>query len=416
MRQKGKNGFVQTFNDQKLDLDFLGINYKQNCIPQPGLGLKMMSEAYYNISANASCVDALTSFCVEQVEDGNTFKIVPTVDNPDQNQFDRLVRLLTFPGKQSIQEVFTEGFRDLYGGITGNLAFVINDILPDGDGRKTIWSIRHVPSHLIYKAKDKRGWYLKKDKHQHYFNRFGEVKDDENAMTLFYLRVPFRGHDFQGLPNIWKTFDSAQIQDSIASLTRNYFKNGMISTLVYQETDSADDNIEVNQETIRNFFQKSLFGENQQHGLMYMFGDGKFQNLTQKLEADIFDKIIKTTSDQILDIHQMPPRLLGRLASGGGGFETIDDFRIYNFKKIQPSRNNFERDLQMLFGVGMQIWDWRISFNKIDVSPAVSDAKVILDLTSAMTTAISTGLLNKEEAKELYKKTIDGLQLTKETG
>lgn len=410
-----KKSFFQTFGDEKMNLDFLGINFNRNCVPQPALGLLLMSNAYYNVSSNAACVDALTSLAVEQVgDDGNTFKIVPTVSNPDQNQLDRLVRVLNFPDEnQTISEIFTEAFRDLYGGITGNYAIIVNDRFVDGSGQNTIWGLRHIPSHLIYKASDKKGWYAKIGTKQVYFNKFGVPKDDENALTLFYRRIPYRGHSFQGVPPIFKTFDSATVQDAIVTTTRHYFKNGMQSHLVYQENEEegTSDNSDVNQETIQSFFEKTLFGEERQFGVLYMHGAGKWDNLSQKLEGDTFDKIIRNTSQQIYDVHQCPVNLIGRLISGGSGFSELDSFRLYNRKKILPSKAAFSRDLQMLFGRGMGIFDWKIEFNSIDLTPASQDARTLIDLASALKSGIEAGFVDKENAKDIFSKTITDLKV-----
>ena len=101
---------------------------------------------------------------------------------------------------------------------------------------------------------------------------------------------------------------------------------------------------------------RTLVKKAKQFGIFRVQGKGTWKEITQTIEAEVYSTVMKMSKNRILRVHQMPGKLLGELGSTGG-FETIDDSRIYFAKKIAPSVVTFQRDLQKLFIRG-GITDW----------------------------------------------------------
>ncbi len=385
--------------------------------PQPFPSLKVMSKLYHKNADNASCIDALTDFTVGQPgEDGNNFKVVPVVDNPDMEQLEKyLLPLLAFPNPdQDINEIFKELFRDKYGAITGNFDLAISDFF-ELNGQRRIAGFRYIPSHTVYKTTgklDSNGniipstlWAARDGKEFKIFNDFTKPVEKEGAPSLYHSRIIYRHHNYQGVGTIMKAFDEVRSQNELNDSVFHYAKNGFKGQMIYQ--DESTDNSETTEKQLKRMFQ-TLVKKVKQFGIFRVKGKGTWTQIQQTFPAEVYSSVMKMSKDRIFRVHQIPPKLLGE-AGGTGNFETLDDFRVYRLKKINSSRVSFERDIQRLLIHG-GIFDWKIEFNTIDLTPVNQDARTLVDLSKALETSKGFGITDIENANT-WRAVTDNMKL-----
>lgn len=378
-------------------------------VPQPFPTLNVMSDLYHDNSDNAACINALTDFSVGVPgSDGNNFSVIPTVDNPDMFQLENhLLPLLAFPNPdQDANEIFKELFRDKYGSVTGNFDLVISDFV-ELNGQRRIAEIRYIPSHTVYKKEKGSLWAARDGKGFTFFNDFMKFKEKDDLDSLYHSRVIYRHHNYQGVATIMPAVTEVKSQNEILDSIFHYAKNGFKGQLIYQ--DESTDNSETTEKQLKAMFRK-LVQKTKQFGIFRVKGKGTWKEISQTIQAEVYSTVMKMSKNRILRVHQMPGKLLGELGSTGG-FETIDDTRIYFAKKVKPSVVSFQRDLQRLLIRG-GITDWKIKFNAIDLTSKSQDSATISNLMNSMKTGIDAGIVTKERAKVIFEDAIADLQFS----
>jgi len=237
---------VKAFHDDLFTNVSTGFN-SADAIQQPAQGLSKMLQFYYDIPVNRAAVDFKTMLAV-----GLGWKIEPIVENPRQEQLDKLSFLLENPNPdQSFQNISSRLFRDAYGGATGNGYLEGNRFLTE-----ELNTIRYKKSHLFWKDRKRIGWLMKQGNQSIYFNRFGFI-DEPNRSEVFHIKTDYEFHDWQGLPEVFSAFSDGEIQSALKTATKTYFAKGMMSQIVALSEGGEFE--QKNMRKFQDFFSRNLF-------------------------------------------------------------------------------------------------------------------------------------------------------------
>jgi len=303
----------------------------------------------------------------EKKEDKDYKTIKAFLDNPNEEG-------------QTFNEIIKRMLIDYYS--TGNTwaEFVRNN-------KKEISEMYHMPVISMRRAKDFKSHWQVKTFSRNQFNNFGSddisVGDKKKNEALHYFSYDPKS-DYYGIPE-WLPVIATMALDRAAVEYNTYeFSNGMMAKFIIMI--EGGELSRKSRAQLKVFLQNNYRGHKHAGKAMVIANDDpgvsiKIERIDKEgSNKDIsFSKSRTLNRDETIAAHNVPPRLVGIVASGslGGTGEVDGQLKVFKEIVIAPEKEGFEEFLNRTviasFADGKH--KWKLKFNEMDISDRNSDAE-----------------------------------------
>jgi PBSX family phage portal protein len=220
----------------------------------------------------------------------------------------------------------------------------------------------------------------------------GFKKQEIEAKQLKYSSPMSR---FYGEPDYLSSINNILVNKNIDLYNTLFFENGAIPDLgiIFENSEPSDEQIEA----FKTFFAKTFKGVKNAHRTIILSAqpslDGKDAHIRiEKLSENkdlSFEKLKAINRDDIVAAHNVPPRLVGIVNSGGlgGQGELMGQLHSFNEICIKPKQEIIEEFFAEQLGISIEL-------KSFDVTNFKDDSEVIPQL-------IQAGIITMNEGREI---------------
>lgn len=228
------------------------------------------------------------------------------------------------------------------------------------------------------------------------FAPFGARKRGENEYIHLKNTNPIS--DIYGIPEYVGAISAIVLDKSAVEFNIRRFDNNAIPDLAIIVTGGELTKESI--DSIKDFWRANFKGlENVGKTLILEIQDPQGKIQVEKLFTELRDASFRylrnDNRDEIISAHGVPPRLVGIVTPGalGGVGEAREQLRILEETILQPRRRRLEFIFNNMILKDLNIVNYGIRFNKIDITDITQDARYYAELVNA-------GIITPEEARQ----------------
>ncbi|QCR37036.1 phage portal protein [Nissabacter sp. SGAir0207] len=157
--------------------------------------------------------------------------------------------------------------------------------------------------------------------------------------SVFHLVEPDINQELYGLPEYLSALNSAWLNESATLFRRKYYQNGAHAGYILYMTDAAQSSSDV--ERMRQAMRDTKGLGNFRNLFMYAPNgkpDGiKILPLSEVATKDDFFNIKKSSRDDLLSAHRVPPQMMGIIPDNSGGFgDAVKAAQVFVRNELTP--------------------------------------------------------------------------------
>jgi len=271
----------------------------------------------------------------------------------------------------SLGNAWIEVVRNNAGRVTGGAA----------SGR--VAELRHVPARTMWavnpKFKETRGSYVQVvGGEEVYFRAFGDVEpasaEGQDAVNeLVHLKNYTPYDSWYGIPPIWAALCAVLGNRLFEQHAMDYLEDRGLSRYLLV-MDGAHMMLDEKDEAVLNSYINGLISNRNTKLILLGTPSGTSSTvhaLRGEVNFDTLDVVRTANRDSIARVHNVPPRLLGIIASGALGGASEGDVQFEYFKRmcVRPRQKVWSRLFQQIFfGQDAKRAKWTVEFNELDIA------------------------------------------------
>lgn len=211
--------------------------------------------------------------------------------------------------------------------------------------------------------------------------------------------------DYYGMPDWLPAMATMTLDRNAVSYNIYNFENELMAkVLLLIKGAKLDKDVRLK---LKQFFGGQLKGlENSGKAVVIDVDDPNVGIDMLKLQQDAKDMSFldgrQFNRDEVVQIHNVPPRILGIIAAGqlGGGGEVEGQLKIFKSATIAPHKREIEAYFNRILADGLGARTWRLEFDELDITTAVDDADYVGKVQTFITDDEARDILGYKPRKE----------------
>lgn len=169
------------------------------------------------------------------------------------------------------------------------------------------------------------------------------------AGSVFHLIEPDINQELYGLPEYLSALNSAWLNEAATLFRRKYYQNGAHAGYILYMTDAAQSSSDVDR--MRQAMRDTK-GLGNFRNLFMDAPDGiKIMPLSEVATKDDFFNIKKSSRDDLLSAHRVPPQMIGIIPDNSGGFgDAIKASQVFVRNELTPLQERM-REINNWIGI-----------------------------------------------------------------
>ncbi|APF20387.1 portal protein [Caldithrix abyssi DSM 13497] len=256
----------------------------------------------------------------------------------------------------------------------------------------------HIPGRTMRRKRDFSGYYQVRTFKKVEFNNFGDRKGKRNEVLHYLNYDPM--DDYYGLPD-WITAMATMGMDRNAVEYNAYeFTQGLMARfLIIIEGGELSRKARTQ---LKNFLKNNMIGTQNSGKVMVVANDDPNVKIrVERIDKEgsnrdmSFHRMRTFNRDEVIEIHGVPPRMLGIMSAGqlGGGGETAGQLKIFKETLIDPEQRKLEYMLNQTIIKSFGEHKWKLKLKEMDITDQKADAEFYEKM-------INSQVLDPDEVRE----------------
>ena len=188
--------------------------------------------------------------------------------------------------------------------------------------------------------------------------------------------------DYYGMPEWLPAMATMALdRNAVSYNTYNFDNEFLAKVLLFIKGAKLDTKVK---SQLQSFFKGEYKGvENAGKAVVIDVDDPNIDLKVEKLQMDTKDmsflKSREFNRDEVVQMHNVPPRLLGIMEAGqlGGGGEIAGQLKVFRDITIAPKQRELEDFFNNIIVPGLDLKKWRLKFRQFDITTALEDAEFL---------------------------------------
>jgi PBSX family phage portal protein len=359
-------------------------------VVEPPFDLSKLYDWIYLNPLHGACVQQKTIDVVERGYQIARAPGLPEEAEPDEAQRLRLQAFLDAPNPE-------ETFTDIVPKWVTDWEAVGNGYLEAIRGPNQQLAVYHMPAPTVRVRRHPEGYVQVRGGRRRYFKRYGDERAIDNrtgreaeaglalehvASEVLHLKLYTHLSEFYGAPQ-WLGALAAMLGSQKAhEFNIEFFDNRAVPA--YAVLVKGGRLSKESRDYIETFFREQLKGQHHRTVVLEALpgvAGTTVQVALEPLAVEVRDASFRLfkldNATEILVAHKMPPYRVGWAVVGSlGGATAAEMTQIYKESVVKPRQSRLEAVLNRLFRDVLQVTDWELRFQEIDVRDEVRDMEL----------------------------------------